>query len=114
MFNEVIFLITEQEKTYDADGFETGANQIRNKCYASVKSTTYKEYYEASKKDEQVTDIFTVDERDYNLSMHKNESGKRIRPSLIEYDGILYRIVRRFRRATNATYTMELTCKEIE
>lgn len=114
MLNEVIYLITKYDKQYDEDGFEIEAEEHKTKCFASIKSTTYKEYYQASRIDEQVTDIFVVDERDYNLAMLKDENEKKIRPSLIEYDGMLYRIVRRFRRSTNANYVIELTCKEIE
>lgn len=114
MFNELIVLITEHDKEYNESGFEVNSSVERYECYASIKSTTYKEYYEASRVDEQVTDIFVLDERDYNNAVIINADGRKIRPNLIEYDGMQYRIVRRYRRANNATYTIELTCKEVE
>lgn len=115
MFNEVIYLITNTDKTYDADGFEIEGEQRRLKCFASLKNTSFREYFQASAVDEIVTDIFTVDERDYNLSLYRTAEGKKIKPSLVEYDGTLFRIVRRYRRsATSGNYTMELTCKEVE
>lgn len=113
MLNEVIELITEYGSSYDADGFETGAQQYTVKCFAEIKTVTYKEYYEASRSGEEATDIFVVDERDYNLSM-KTENDKKIKPSLIKHDGTLYKIVRRYKRATKADYQIELTCKEVE
>ena len=115
MLNEVIYLITEVEKTHDEDGFKQEPEQIKTRCFASLKNTSYREYFQALREDEIVTDIFTVDERDYNLSMIKDEKGKKIKPNLIEYDGTLYRIVRRYRRsATSGNRTIELTCKEVE
>jgi len=113
MQNEVIFLITEYGATLDADGFESTKQQNKVKCFASMKTVTYKEYYEASRNGEEVTDIFVVSEQDYNLSMFK-QNNKKIKPTLIEYDGVLYKIVRRYRKSTNADYVIELTCKEVE
>lgn len=115
MFNSVIYLITKTDKTYDADGFEVDSEDRRIKCFASLKNTSYREYFQAAAVDEVVTDIFTVDERDYSLSLYKTAEGKTIKPSLVEYDGTLFRIVRRYRRsATSGNYTIELTCKEVE
>lgn len=114
MLNEIIHLITEYDKVYDEDGFEIGSQKHVVECFADIKSTTYKEYYEASRNDEQVTDIFVVDERDYQLSMYVDPAGKKIRPSLVEYDKQLYKIVRRYRNNQKGNYTIELTCSEVE
>ena len=115
MMNEVIYLITQIEPTHDEDGFEVPGEPRRVKCFASIKSTSFREYFESARSDEIVTDIFVVDERDYNLSMAKDENGKKIKPTIVEHEGIQYRIVRRYRRsATSGNYTIELTCKEVE
>lgn len=115
MMNEVIYLITQTESEYDQDGFKVPGTTSRVKCFASIKSTSYREYYESANTGEIVTDIFVVDERDYNLSMYKTEDGKKIKPSIVEHDGTQYRIVRRYRRsATSGNFTIELTCKEVE
>lgn len=113
MLNEVIFLITEKKTEYDADGFKAESEKVKTQVFAEVKTTTYKEYF-ASSDSEKATDVFVVGEDDYNLSMIRDDFGKKIRPSLIEYDGTEYRIVRRYRRATNASYLIELTCVEVE
>lgn len=114
MRNEVIFLITEKGTEYDADGFKAESEKVRTQVFAEVKTTTYKEYFASDRDGEKVTDIFVVSEDDYNLSMQRDDSGKKIRPRLVEYDGTEYKIVRRYRRATNASYLIELTCVEVE
>lgn len=114
MLNEVIYLITETETEYDADGFNQGNIRVESKVFAEVKTTTYKEYYAADRNGEKVTDVFVVGEDDYNHSMWRDGSGKKIRPSLIRYDDTEYKIVRRYRRATNSNYLIELTCVEVE
>ena len=113
MRNEVIYLITESGTEYDADGFKIEGESVKTQVFAEVKSTNFKEYF-ASSDSEKVTDIFVVSEDEYNLSMIRNEAGKKIKPSLVEYDGTEYRIVRRYRRANNASYLIELTCVEVE
>lgn len=114
MLNEVVYLITELGTEYDEDGFKTESERTKTKVFAEVKTVNYKEFYSADRNGEKVTDIFVVGEDDYNLSMLRDESGKKIRPSLIEYDGMEYKIIRRYRRATNSNYTIELTCVEVE
>lgn len=114
MRNEVIFLLTEKDTEFDTDGFKVDSEPVRTKVFAEVKTTTYKEYFASDREGEKVTDIFVVSEDDYNLSMVKNDTGKKIRPNKVEYDGTEYRIVRRYRRASNASYLIELTCVEVE
>lgn len=113
MRNELITLITLSEKQYDEDGFLIEGTENCVECFAQVKTSTYSEYYSADRVGERVTDIFVVGEADYKFSMLE-VSGKRIKPSLVEYDGTRYKIIRRFRRATTADYEIELSCTEVE
>lgn len=113
MRNKVIKLITEYGPLKDKDGFEIERKQHIVECFASLKTSTYKEFYEASRIGEQVTDVFVVGADDYNLSMYVDEKGKKMRPTKIECEGLLYRIVRRFERVS-ADYTVELSCSEVE
>lgn len=113
MRNKVITLITQGEEIYDDDGFLVSNTEKRIECYAQVKSTTRTEYYSADKEGERATHIFIVGEQDYNLSM-QTIGTKKIKPSLIEYDGTTYKIIRRFWNGTSAKYVMELSCTEVE
>lgn len=112
MFNEVIYLITKTEPTYDEDGFEKEASEIRTKAYAQVKTTTIREYDAGARDGERATDVFVVIDRDYNNAIVR-ETHKKTRPSFVEYDGVLYKIVRRFERP-NGNYVVELSCIEVE
>lgn len=111
MLNEVIYLITTTEQTYDDDGFLVDGTEARTKVFAECKSTTYSEY-NSSRVGEQATDIFVVNADDYNRAI-VTVSGKKIRPSLVEYDGDLYRVTRRYKRQ-NGSFTIELSCVEVE
>lgn len=113
MFNEVIYLVTKTEAEYDDDGFLKDDEEIKVKIFAEIKSTTFKEYFEASRNGEKATDIFVVDERDYNNAIIK-QNGKRIRPSQIEHDEIRYNIIRRYKKGLSGNYVIELTCEEVE
>ena len=113
MLNDVIFLITNTNSKYDKDGFLEESEQKKEKVFAECKSTTYKEYYEASRNGEKVTEVFSVNEIDYNNSI-VIENGKRILPSLIEYENVLYRIVRRYKKGNVGNYVIELSCEEVE
>lgn len=113
MLNEVIFLITHTGTEYDEDGFETDSEVIRQQVFAEVKTTTYKEFFEGARAGEQVTDVFVIGEDDYNNSLIEVD-GKRIKPDMVEYNSTMYRIVRRYRRASTANYVIELTCREVE
>lgn len=114
MLNKVLELITEYGPEYDTDGFETDKSEYRVRCFGSLKTSTYREFYEASRIGEQVTDVFVVGKRDYELSMYENADGRKIRPNKIECEGRIYRIIRRFERATNSDYLVELSCAEVE
>lgn len=113
MFNELIYLVTRKDAEYDEDGFLRDEVEIKTKVFAEIKTTTYKEYYEASRSGEKATDIFVVDERDYNASMI-SIGGIKTKPSLIEYDGALYRIIRRYKKGIVGNFVIELTCEEVE
>lgn len=113
MFNEVIYLVTKKDAEYDADGFLTGDVEKKVKVFAEIKTTTYKEYYEAARNGEQATDIFIVDERDYNNSII-TENGKKLKPSLVEHEGVEYRIIRRYKKGSAGNFVIELTCEEVE
>lgn len=112
MFNEIIYLITKTNPTYDDDGFITEAEELRIKAYAQKKTTSFYEYDAGAREGEKITDIFVVIDRDYKNAI-VTQDGKKIRPSLIEYDGITYRIVRRYERP-NGNYIVELSCAEVE
>ena len=113
MLNEVIYLIARKEPKYDEDGFLSEETELKSKVFAEVKTTTYKEYYEASRNGEKATDVFTVNECDYSNSIITDD-GKKIRPSLVEYEGMMYRIIRRYKKGTVGNYIIELTCEEVE
>lgn len=113
MLNEVLYLITESEPTYDADGFKKSAERQELQVFGSLKTTTYAEYYEAMRVGEKATDVFVINEIDYNMAIITKD-GKRIKPSLIRHEDIMYRIKRRFKRANGNDKYVELTCEEIE
>lgn len=114
MLNEVIYLVTQKEPVYDEDGFiKTKAEEIKTKVFADVKSINYKEYYEASRNGEKVTDVFVIDERDYNNAIIK-EDGKKVKPTLVQYDDVMYRIIRRYKKGSTGNFVIELSCEEVE
>lgn len=113
MRNEVIYLISEVEPEYDSDGFQVVENKTKVKVFAEVKSTNYKEYYEASRNGENATDIFVVDERDYKASI-MDVNGKKVKPQFVVYEDTEYRIIRRYKKGTNGDFVIELTCEEVE
>lgn len=113
MFNEVVYLITKIEPTYDDDGFEIDASEIRTKAYAQVKTTTIREYDAGARDGERATDVFVVIDRDYRNAIVRDSQKKKVRPSFVEYDGDLYKIVRRYERV-NGNYVVELSCVEVE
>lgn len=113
MLNELLFLITELEPEFDDDGFKTGEDRQELKIFGSLKSTTYGEFYEALRAGEKATDIFVINEIDYNMAIVE-VGEKKIKPSLIRHEGTAYRIKRRFKRAHGNDKFVELTCEEIE
>lgn len=113
MLNEIIYLISKTDPEYDEDGFLISDGERKTEVFAEVKSTTYKEYYEASRNGEKATDIFVVNERDYKNAIVKI-NGKKVKPSLVSYDETMYRIIRNYKKGTVGNYVIELTCEEVE
>lgn len=113
MLNEVLDLITELGAEYDSDGFKTGEERQILRVFGAIKSTTYGEYYESVRAGQKATEIFVINEIDYNMAI-ANKDGKKIKPSMVEYDGTMYRIIRKFKKATNNDKFVELTCEEVE
>ncbi|MBQ0113996.1 MAG: phage head closure protein [Bacteroidales bacterium] len=106
-------MITELEATVDEDGFKTGEDRQELKVFGKIKSTTYAEFYEAMRAGDKATDVFVINEIDYNMAI-VTKNGKRIKPSLIRHENVTYRIKRKFKKASGNDRYVELTCEEVE
>lgn len=110
MKNDVIELIVVK-KTPDKDGFEQETHN-KMECMAEIRSIRSTEFYQAAHEGITVKIQAVVNVDDYEAAAVRDaETGKKIYPSLVNYDGTEYRIVRDYKPSK---LRVELTLQEVE
>lgn len=108
MKNDVIDLVTVE--TYiNGSGFRQEGKRHVLEVMSEIKSVKYDEFYKAMYSGVSVQLIAAVNIEDYEESIIRAD-GKKIRPSLVEYDGTVYRIIRVWMKNNR----IELTLQEVE
>ena len=111
MKNQTIKIVAIPESTTDADGFEIPGTPIKKTIFAEVKSVGFGEYYEGLRAGIMASMIFKVNMVDFYVSKTVGSVTTTYKPTLIEYSGTTYKIVRQYKRGYGF---LELTCEEIE
>lgn len=112
--DETITLITLIDEKKDESGFVISENTKKIEIFCSVKDSVRSEFYEALRNGIKASIVFTVDGEDFKLSEHiirVNGTERKRRAEKVEYNGIVFRIVRSFRVTSD---DLELTCEEVE
>ncbi len=110
MQNEAVSLVTET-LTADGDGFDSREETL-TEVFAQVKSVRQSEFYEAARDGINVQAVAVVNEDDYQAAVLTDpDTGRKIKPSKVVYDGTSYKIVRAYRTDKKKT---ELTLQEVE
>lgn len=104
MKNEWIKLITETDEKY-VNGFPTHEEKIFE-CFGETNSVKRSEYYQAALASIQVSLVIVVNYDDYIEA----KVDKKV-PSMVEIDGVRYKIVRTYR--VKEKNDMELTVSEV-
>lgn len=107
--DDVVILMTVVENR-DEKGFVNGEDIARTEVFADVKSAARSDYYEALRSGHKVKVAFVVDLDDFKTACITND-GKKKRVSIVEHEGITYRIIREYKLPDN---NLELTCEEVE
>lgn len=97
--NDILFLVSEGEKTEDEDGFEVEIPGEELDVFCSVKSVRQSEFYNALRNNKKVVQVFKVAFDDY---LGQNN---------VKYDEKLYKVERTYR---TDEYYIELSCSEVE
>lgn len=110
MKNDVIELIVVT-KIPDKDGFEQ-ETQMSMECMAEIRSIRSTEFYQAAHEGITVRISAVVNVDDFEAAAVAEEGKeKKIRPSLVKYDGTMFRIVRDYKKSKTE---VELTLQEVE
>lgn len=110
MMNDVINLIVVT-KTPDTDGFEQ-ETETPMECFAEIRSVRSAEFYQAAHEGITVKVVAVINVDDYDAAAVVDVvTGKKIKPSLVEYDGQKYRIARDYKTSKRK---VELTLQEVE
>lgn len=108
MKNDVLTLIAEDMRL-DPAGFRREAGRKETSVMAEVKSAKRTEYYQSVHAGLHVQLVAAVNPEDYRAAVLE-AAGRRIRPALASYDGIIYKIVREYQKRTR----LELSLQEVE
>ena len=110
MKNDIINLIVVK-KTPDQDGFEQ-ETQIPTEVFADIRSIRSTEFYQAAHEGISVKIAAAINVDDYETAAVVDEiTQKKTYPSLVDYEGTTYRIVRDYK---TSKLRMELTLQEVE
>lgn len=109
MKNDAIELIVVTSEP-DKDGFEQ-ETQESMECMAEIRSIRSSEFYQAAHEGIAVRIAAVVNLDDWDAAAVEDESGRKLRPSLVRYDGTEYRIVRDYKSSKTK---VELTLQEVE
>lgn len=108
MKNDVITLITFTT-SQDEDGFRQEDKRHTLEIMAEVKSARQTEYYQAVQAGMKVTLVMEVNIDDYEAAFI-HADGQKVRPTLVDYDGTTFKIVREYRKKRK----FELHVQEVE
>ncbi|MCR4657323.1 MAG: hypothetical protein K5770_14035 [Lachnospiraceae bacterium] len=109
MKNELITLIVETNRSNDRGFTETVEKRFEG-VFAKISDVKFTEFYAAASANIRVSLIATVNTEDMANSYVEQDS-KKVYPSMVEYEGIKYEIIRRYRRDE---VTTDLSLKEVE
>ena len=90
----------------DADGFPIETEE-RIPVYVREKSASRTEFYESLRSGITASEMFEVRLEDWLLTRHITTNGKAAYATRIEYDGVMYDIIRAYK---NDRSMVELTC----
>lgn len=108
--NDVALLTTVTGATRDTDGYKTAPTESGITIFCKIKTATRSEVYEALRSGLKVQMVAVVNADDYNAGI-VTVSDKKIKPSLLTFDGTDYAIVRAYQKDD---ITMELSLSEVE
>ena len=111
MRDELIILITKTAETENENGFVVEGSEVRSEIFARVKSVRASEFYQAYSAGMELSYIFCIDPDDWKAAYAEDESGRTVKPGMVEYDGTMYRIVRVYRTDMGE---IELTVQEAD
>ena len=94
MNSELINLIVS-EKTWSSDGFLSKETLHKTEVYAEEKGIKRAEFYAATREGIALSKMMTVDKYDFESATVEID-GKKQKPSKVEHDGIIYRIIRTY------------------
>lgn len=108
--NDVAVLQTQTARTRDKDGYRTGTATSDLSVYCKIKTATRAETYEALRSGLKVKLVALINADDYNAACVEIK-GKKVKPSILQFDGTDYSIVRAYQKDD---ITMELSLSEVE
>jgi hypothetical protein len=96
MRDDRITLITKTGEVLNDNGFPVEGTDIRTEKFARIKSVKASEFYQAYSAGMTLSYIFCVDPDDWKDAYAEVE-GQMMAPWAVEYEGILYKIVRTYK-----------------
>ena len=96
------------ERTKDDDGFPVEKNEAAE-VFADEKEIKRSEFYESMRSGVNVAKVMELRIEDYELSEHRDSSGRKIYASEMEIDGEILKIIRTYKTGKSK---IELICGE--